>query len=246
MHCRPWWTLVLALWLAGCGPGAIPDRNVTLQTFPDLLASYHDYLKLEKAGVGLVRLHLDGVVHTVSMPYYLFLIASGLERQGRPDDAVKVYLRLLTHFSLLGGRNQLGIRADNRLRWLLGDKSWVLPSVELVRRLRAALERKDPEALRRLISPDFGFGVDEADRLAVNYEDGLRIIAQNMQKARNLDLQVLQPADEDTILLKTTGWSGMKDTWYFFLTRPRGAEGWEWNLAFWEEGREPGSANAEP
>ncbi len=246
-HCQPYsssppvfprcvWALLLpALLLAGCTRNSIPLRNGEYRSLSETLRAYHEYLKLESRGVETVRLRTSAAELTVSLPHYLYRIAQEFEKRGKENHAAKLYLRLLLHYPLLDNDSQLGIRTDNRLRWLLGDKSWIVPSrEELTLRLEEALQAHDLKTLQRLISHDFSFGLDDSDRLAVNYLEGLRFIAYNLNNAKRLDVQEVPQPSADQALLKATGWAGGR-TWYFTLHRSERPAGWEWIAASWGE-----------
>jgi hypothetical protein len=172
---------------------------------------------------------------TVSLSYYLFMIAQGFEKFGRESDAAKLYLRLLTTYPVIHEGGQLGVMAENRVRWLIGDKSWIAPtSDQLILKIEHALQAKDMEDLSHLISRDFGFGRTVGDRFAVRYQDGLDLIAQEIKTLDHPMVEVMQ-SDDEQVLLKTTGWERGNKTWYFELHKNQRRKGWEWDLAYWEQ-----------
>jgi len=129
----------------------------------------------------------------------------------------------------------LGIRVENRLRWLLGDKSWVFSSADdLVSKLKQALSSRNIRALSRIMSRDFGFGSDAENRLAVNYHEGLMLIEESLKKSARVAVESISMEQPGRIRIKTSGWSGEHKVWYFSLHQQNRPKGWEWDLAYWE------------
>lgn len=231
--------ITLAMFAAGCGGSAIPERNAEFKDVKALVRSFRDYRKLEKAGVEAVRLKGKFLDRTVSMEFYLYTLGQAFEKFGRESDAAKLYLRLLTTYPVIHQGSQLGVMVENRLRWLLGDKSWIDPSLDdLILRIDRALHNRDAKALAALISRDFAFGRTYEDRFAVKYQEGLELIAQDLAGLKDPTVEVVAKTGEDQVLLKTTGWEEGNRTWFFALRKNLRHKGWEWDLAFWENAEE--------
>lgn len=228
--------LALAALLGGCAEKEPPVRSGEFSGAGAEVRAYHDYLALERAGaesVHIVNLHEDEVV---SLPFYLFMVARAFERRGRFQDAAKLYFRMLLSYSLLEDEGQLGVRVENRLRWILGDKSWALATPEeLAKRLVLALARRDRDGLERLISRDFGFGRSEDDRYAVDYHEALQILEESLADSPEVALDTLVQTEPERWVLRTTGWIGEHRVWYFNLRRSPVLGAWEWTLAAWGE-----------
>lgn len=239
---RPWLVLFLylTLFVTGCSVFEPPLRRTDLSTSREAVAAYHDYLRLERFGVPTVRLQEDGQINEVALPVYLFALGEVFERLGRPQDAVKLYLRLLVNHPVLNGDDQLGVRTENRLRWVLGDKQWVKADLaDLVRRLSAALAAQDVEALRQLMSRDFGLGWSEQNRLALDYQDGLNFLASHFRGSGGVHVDEITPVDPaERVNLRTSGWGGEHPVWVLSLRHRARPSGWEWDLAYWDEPRD--------
>ncbi len=219
--------------LPACAPTHLPERNGMAKTWQDVKGSYQDYLRLENAGVEMLDLKMGDTSVTVALPFYLFTIARECERLGKGPEAVKLYLRLLMHYPLLDEDNQLGIRIENRLHWILGDKRWLQPSAgQLAFRLQKALKTKNKKMLERFISRDFGFGEDTEDRVVVNYHWAVEFVDANWQNPSPLSVEVI-PRDENTVWLKVSGWSGEHKIWYWVLRQREHPRGWEWDTVIW-------------
>ncbi|MCD4812509.1 hypothetical protein K8S19_02265 [bacterium] len=227
--------IVLMAVLPACMQGKIPQRSIDYQKPQEVVKSYYDYRRLEKAGVETIKIKTRYFDRTVSLAYYLYTIARAFESFGRETDAKRLYLRLLMNYPLLYQGGQLGIMTENRLIWLLGDKSWVVTSVdELILRLERAVIKQDAPALRKLISRDFGFGRDYNERFAVKYKDGLEVIVSEFGNLEHPQVEIVSKIEDDTIVLKTTGWESGNKNWFFSLHKNHRLQGWEWDLAYWE------------
>jgi hypothetical protein len=229
---------VLAVWmgLAGCGQQAMPQRSLDFDNSTQVTKSLRDYRRLERKGVETIAVKTHRLTRIVSLSFYLYLLAQALEEFGRERDAEKVYLHLLIQYPVLHDNSQLGVMTENRLHWLLGDKRWVSPSVdELILKLEYALLKQDEQALQALISRDFGFGRNYEERFAVKYQDGVRLLAEEMKTLRQPVVEIYSKEEADQVVLKTSGWEDGKKTWYFSLRHNPRVEGWEWDLAYWEQ-----------
>ncbi len=229
--------LGLTLLLPGCPLWEPPLRQADLETSREAVAAYHDYLRLERFGVPTVRLERGGEVEEVELPEYLFALGEVFERLGRPRDAVQLYLRLLLNHPVLDRDDQLGVRTENRLRWVLGDQRWVVADLaDLIRRLSAALAARDGEALRQLMSRDFGLGWNEDHRLAMDYQDGVSFFTSNFRGSEGVHVDRVDPVDPaQRVNLRTTGWGGSHPVWVLSLRHRARPGGWEWDLAYWED-----------
>ncbi len=233
------WLLLIYIFiglLSGCGGSEIPQRNAEFKKTQDAVKSYYDYRRLERAGVKTLKLRTINFDRTVSLAYYLYVIAQAFEHFERDSDAVKLYLRLLVHYPLLYEGSQLGVMAENRLRWLVGDKAWIIPNVDdLVIQLERALKTRDIKAVAGLISRDFGFGRTYKHRFAVTSRDGIELIGEEFKQLDHLTVEIVGEQDDEELLLKTTGWDKGRKTWYFALHKNQRLHGWEWKLAYWEQ-----------
>lgn len=227
--------MLILIGLAGCSRDYIPQRSLDFEKPREVVRSYYDYRRLEQAGVETVTIKSQYFTRRVSLSQYLYLIAMAFEDFGKEADAKKLYLHLLIHYPVINEGSQLGVMTENRLRWLLGDKSWVLASVdELILRLERALCQQDVQALARLISRDFGFGRNYDERYAVKYQDGIKLISGELSGLRRPVVEVVSKIEDENVLLKTTGWEQGKKIWYFSLQKNQRMQGWEWDLAYWE------------
>lgn len=222
-------------WLApGCGD-LIPERSGDFSRVQDLADSFRDYLRLEKTGVEVIRLKTGLKRRMITLAAYLFTLAQGFERAGRDSDAAKLYLRLLSRYPVLHEGSQLGIMAENRLRWLIGDQHWLVPSAqELTNRLGFALQHRDITLLGRLMSRDFGFGRDSSDRFAITPAEGFALFSQGLQTLKSPARLEISAAGETEWRLKSPGWEDGRRTWYFVLHKNPRRQRWEWDLAYWE------------
>lgn len=212
-----------------------PLRQGEWQRPEQVLRSFYEYRQLERQGTEAVRLLVDRREHVVSLAFYLYSLAQAFERFDRDQDAAKLYLRLLASYPIMADGGQLGIMAENRLRWLIADKSWVLASEsELILRLESALRRHDPKALGALVSRDFGFGASADDRFAVNYPETIQLLTAALKDLNTPTVEVVSEVENEKVLLKTTGWEHGTKTWYFTLHRNPKVQGWEWDLAYWD------------
>jgi hypothetical protein len=231
--------LAACLLAAGCSAAPVPERSTEFKNRSDAVRTYHDYLHLESTGVETVHVRDSYFDQIVSLPFYLYLLAREFERAGKYSDAAKLYLRLLIRYSLLEEDNQLGVRVENRLRWVLADKSWIMgSSQELLLRLQQALATQDAAALERIISRDFGFGRDESIRYAVDYHDGLLLIRENLKRSPHVAVDSVIRPENGRIVVRTVGWEGDHRVWYFSLRRLDRPAGWEWTLVAWGENGE--------
>lgn len=235
-RCGTGWMLAVLL-LSGCVSHALPERSGAVEDAAGAVRAYRDYVGLERRGAEQVRLKSESGDEDVPLPYYLFMLAGEFERLGNSEDAVKLYLRLLTHYPLMEEEeSQLGIMAENRLRWLLGDKRWILrESGELTARLAAALAARDTTALQRIMSRDFGLGSDADERYAVDYREGLKMIRSSLDVSPRVTVDAVEEPEPGRVLIKTSGWHGEHAVWYFGLRHLDQPEGWEWDLAYWDE-----------
>lgn len=228
------------IWLAGCGQQAIPQRTLDFDNPAQLTKSLRDYRRLERKGVETIAIKTHHLTRIVSLSFYLYLLAQAMEQFGREHDAEKLYLHLLIQYPVLHDHSQLGVMTENRLYWLLGNKGWVSASVdELILKLEYALLKQDEKALQALISRDFGFGRNYEERFAVKYQDGVRLLAEDMKTLHQPVVEIYSKNEDDQVVLKTSGWEDGKKTWYFSLRRNPRVEGWEWDLAYWEHEPEP-------
>lgn len=228
--------LLLVMLMVGCGIKKIPERTINYQEPKDVMRSYYDYRGLEQAGIEAVRLKSQLYNRTVSLPYYLFTIAQAFEKFGRDQDATKLYLRLLMNYPLINEGEQLGINAENRLKWLIGNKEWIYSSVdEMIFQLDRAILNRDEQALKNLISRDFCFGRTKTERFAVQYQEGLKLIANGFEKLTNPVIEIIENFDDKRVVLKSTGWDQGNKIWYFALHKNERVQGWEWDLAYWEQ-----------
>jgi len=235
MKIRIWACLLAVSFISGCTADKIPQRNVNYEEPRQVVKSYYDYCRLEKAGVETIKIKTRYFNRTVSLAYYLYIIAQAFESFGRESDAKKLYLRLLMNYPVIHEGGQLGVMTENRLRWLLGDKSWVMTSVdELILKLERALQRHDEKALGKLISRDFGFGRNYSERFAVKYQDGLKLLTDELSHLQHPTVEVIAKVDGEKVLLKTTGWENGKKNWYFAIHKNHRLQGWEWDMAYWE------------
>jgi hypothetical protein len=211
----------------------MPERNGIFSSTSEASVAYRDYLRLEKSGIEMVNLKMGENTIPVTLPYYLFTIGRELERLGQGRDALKLYLRLVMHYQVLDEENQIGTLTENRIHWLLGDKSWIQPTAsELIRKIKHALELKNTQFLLPVISRDFGFGEERIERLPVNYKWAMTFFEDNW--AGNVPLQVeVEPKDPKTVWLKVTGWSREHKIWYFVLHERERPLGWEWDGVVW-------------
>ncbi|MBN1594429.1 hypothetical protein JW933_00740 [candidate division FCPU426 bacterium] len=226
---------ILAGLSAGCRAPAMPLRNVDYKDPAQVVKSYYDYRRLEQAGVETLKVQSRYFTRTVSLSYYLYTIAQAFESFGRENDAKKLYLRLLLNYPSLHEGGQLGVMTENRLRWLLGDKSWVVASLdELILRLERALQKHDVKTLGRLISRDFGFGRDYRERYAVKHSEGLKMLEAELGGLQHPTVEIVSKTADEQVILKTTGWEHGQKNWYFGLHKNHRLQGWEWDLAYWE------------
>lgn len=234
--------MVLVAWLglAGCGRQAMPQRSLDFDNPAQVAQSLRDYRRLEKKGVETIAVKTHHLTRVVSLSYYLYLLALAMEQFGRERDAEKLYIHLLIQYPVLHDNSQLGVMTENRLLWLLGDKRWVSSSLdELILKLEYALLKHDAKALEALISRDFGFGRNYEERFAVKYQDGARFLAEEMKTLRQPVVEIHSKTEAGQVVLKTSGWEDGRKTWYFSLRRNPRAEGWEWDLAYWETSLSP-------
>lgn len=239
---KRWAGVILAawVWLAGCGQQAMPQRSLDFDNPAQVARSLRDYRRLEKKGVETIAVKTHHLTRVVSLSYYLYLLALAMEQFGRERDAEKLYLHLLIQYPVLHDNSQLGVMTENRLHWLLGDKRWISPSLdELILKLEYALLKQDAKALEALISRDFGFGRNYEERFAVKYQDGARFLAEEMKTLRQPVVEIHSKTEAGQVVLKTSGWEDGRKTWYFSLRRNPRAEGWEWDLAYWETNLSP-------
>ncbi|MEW6516092.1 MAG: hypothetical protein AB1439_04220 [candidate division FCPU426 bacterium] len=230
-------TVILAFWilLAGCGQQTMPQRNVDFENPSQVAKSLRDYNRLERKGVETIVVKTHHFTRIISLSFYLYLLAQAFEQFGRDQDAEKLYIHLLIQYPVLHDNSQLGVMTENRLYWLLGDKRWVMPSVdELILKLEYALLKQDEQALQALISRDFGFGRSYEERFAVKYQEGVHLLAEEMKNLHQPVVEIYSKDEDNQVVLKTSGWENGKKTWYFSLRHNPRAEGWEWDMAYWE------------
>jgi len=225
------------LLLCGCAPETMPERNGIFSSLPEVVSAYQDYLKLERAHTEMLKLKLGTDVVTVTLPFYLFTLGREFERLGRPQDAVKIYLHLQMHFTLLEDdtQNPMGLKTENRLHWILAEKRWFRPSATvLTAALSQALAAKNSQALEALMSRDFGFGeeIGGGERVPLDYHWATKMISERW--AGNLKISV-NPAsgDANTVYLKSEGWGGEHKVWTLVLHRRDFPQGWEWDTINW-------------
>ncbi|MCK5241563.1 hypothetical protein KAR34_03835 [bacterium] len=231
--------ILTGILLTGCVKGSIPQRNVDFKEPKQAVKSYYDYRRLEVAGVETVRLQTRYFNRTVSLAYYLYTIAQAFENFGRENEAKKLYLRLLMNYPVIHEGGQLGVMTENRLYWLLGDKSWVMSSLdELILKLERALQKHDQKALGKLISRDFGFGRNYSERYAVKYKDGLNMLTDELANLRRPTVEIISKAEDERVVLKTTGWENGEKNWFFAIHKNHRLQGWEWDMAYWENANE--------
>jgi hypothetical protein len=227
--------IFIGILFTGCVKGSIPQRDVDFTEPKQVVKSYYDYRRMEKAGIETVRLKTRYFNRTVSLAYYLYTIALAFESFGREKEAKKLYLRLLMNYPVIHEGGQLGIMTENRLRWLLGDQSWVMSSLdELILKLERALRKQDHKALGKLISRDFGFGRNYSERYVVKYKDGLEMLVEELARLQHPTVEVISKVDDERVILKTTGWENGKKNWFFALHKNHRLQGWEWDMAYWE------------
>jgi hypothetical protein len=227
--------LGIGMHLAGCEWPEEKPRTLQWNSEKEIRRAYADYRWLESSGRQELTVENSVVEEKISLAFYLFKIAEALERVGRGRDAEKLYLRLLLRHTALQADNQLGVMAENRLRWLIGDKSWVAPAADiLVQRLESALRSKNFRMLEKLLSRDFGIGRTLDNRFFLPYPEAIQLIEKNFQNAGPIVVEVIDEIPNEKMLLKTTGWDHGKRAWYLGLYHNRQAKGWEWNLAYWE------------
>ncbi len=223
------------LMLSACSSTGIPERKVDFDKPTQAVRAYLDYLRLEKAGVDSVRMESRYFNRTVSLPIYLFTIAEAFEKLGRQEDAAKLYLRLLVDYPLIYEKEQLGVDAENRLKWILGDKSWMAPTAdELILRVEKAIITRDGGALKKVISRDFGLGRTRSERYAVPYQEVLKVMAQELPTITDPTVEIVNTTGQGRVVLKITGWRRQTKTWYLVLHKNLRLDAWEWDLAYWE------------
>jgi hypothetical protein len=213
----------------------MPERQGVFADLHQAQAAYRDYLNLEHRGTEMLKLTLGTEQVTVTLPFYLFTLGREFERLGQPDDAVKLYLHLQMHYTFLDDENPLGLRAENRLRWILGDKHWFKPTPEvLIEGLRRALEHKDPQALEELMSRDFGFGEDAGagERVPLDNRWAVQMMSSRWAASPNLTLTLVS-RDSQRVFLKSVGWRGEHKIWNLVLHHRNRPQGWEWDTVTW-------------
>lgn len=227
--------LLAAMLLSACVGNGIPERKVDFDKPAQAVRAYLDYLRLEKAGVETVRMESRYYNRTVSLSIYLFTIAQAFEKFNRDNDAAKLYLRLLINYPLIYEKEQLGVEAENRLKWILGDKSWMSPTAdELILRIEKTIITRNGAALKQVISRDFGLGRTRNERYAVPYEDALAVMTGELPDIVNPTVEVVDKTTPERMVLKVTGWRHHSKTWYLVLHKNLRLNAWEWDLAYWE------------
>ena len=238
------YTLIFAVCLllgAGCTYGTVPERSLADLRLSEVYEAFRDFQRLAARGVEQVLLTDPPRARTVPLAHYLFGVAERFESLGRPREALKTYFHLAMRYALLDNRSTLGRRVDNRIRWHVGDKSWVRETPqELAGQLETALRARDFEKLERLISRDFAFGQNGTARLAVDYRQGLRVVSAALREAGGVEIDSLGYRNPETWVVRMQSESFGDKTWYFTLHEIEHPKGWEWDMAFWR--RESSSA----
>jgi hypothetical protein len=221
--------------LAGCDREKMPECQGVFSNLSEAMAAYRDYLKLERRGAEMLYIDMGSGQITATLPYYLFVLGREFERLDQPQAAVKLYIRLQMHYTLLNDEHPLALRTENRIHWILGDKRWFQPTAgSLTASLRRALQNKNLHDLEAVMSRDFGFGeeADGEERIPLDYREAAQMIASQWLGKKAISLSLVS-REANTVYLKATGWSGEHKVWNLVLHRRDRPRGWEWDTVTW-------------